>query len=115
MAGQPHVVDAATLVALGPDGVFVNVSRGWLVDEPALVEAVTTGTIAGAGLDVFENEPHVSQALLEADNVVVLPHIASNTVESRVDMDACLLDNIRSWFAGNGAVTPVLQVPITTP
>jgi hydroxypyruvate reductase len=113
--GQRHVVDAATLAALGPDGVFVNVSRGWLVDEPALVEAVTTGKIAGAGLDVFENEPNVPQALLDADNVVVLPHIASNTVESREDMDACVLQNIRSWFAGHGAVNPVPQVSVTPP
>jgi hydroxypyruvate reductase len=113
--GQRHVVDATTLTALGPDGVFVNVSRGWLVDEAALVEAVTTGKIAGAGLDVFKNEPNVPQALLDADNVVVLPHIASNTVESRKDMDACVLQNIRSWFAGHGAVNPVPQVSVTPP
>jgi hydroxypyruvate reductase len=113
--GQRHVVDATTLTALGPDGVFVNVSRGWLVDEAALVEAVTTGKIAGAGLDVFKNEPNVPQALLDADNVVVMPHIASNTVESRKDMDACVLQNIRSWFAGHGAVDPVPQVAVTTP
>jgi lactate dehydrogenase-like 2-hydroxyacid dehydrogenase len=113
--GQRHVVDATTLAALGPDGVFVNVSRGWLVDEPALVEAVTTGKIAGAGLDVFENEPNVPQALLDADNVVVLPHIATNTVESREAQDACILQNIRSWFAGHGAVNPVPHVAVTTP
>jgi hydroxypyruvate reductase len=83
--------------------------------EPALVEAVTTGKIAGAGLDVFEIEPNVPQALLDADNVVVLPHIASNTVESREDMDACVLQNIRSWLAGHGAVNPVPQVAVTTP
>jgi len=117
-AGAPgggYLVDAATLAALGPDGVFVNVSRGWLVDQAALVDAVTTGKIAGAGLDVFEKEPHVPQALLDADNVVILPHIASNTDESREDMDACLLKNVRSWFAGDGAVNPVLSVPVTIP
>lgn len=113
--GQPHVVDAATLAALGPDGVLVNVSRGWLVDELALIDALNTGRIAGAGLDVVENEPNVAQALLDADNVVVLPHIASNTLESREDMDACLLQNIRSWFAGQGAITPVTQVAPTNP
>lgn len=117
-AGAPgggHLVDAAMLSALGPDGVFVNVSRGWLVDEAALVDAVTTRKIAGAGLDVFANEPHVPQALLDADNVVILPHIASNTDESREDMDACLLQNVRSWFAGEGAVNPVPLAPLTTP
>ena len=117
-AGAPGggaLVDAATLAALGPDGVFVNVSRGWLVDETALVDAVVTRKIAGAGLDVFEKEPNVPRALLDADNVVVLPHIASNTDESREDMDACLLENVRSWFAGTGAVNPVTPVPVSTP
>jgi lactate dehydrogenase-like 2-hydroxyacid dehydrogenase len=105
--GTRHVVDAETLAALGPDGVFVNVARGWLVDERALVDAVTNGTIAGAGLDVFDDEPNVPQALIEADNVVLVPHIASNTVETRDDMDRCVIDNIRSWFSTGKALTPV--------
>ncbi|GAA5113236.1 2-hydroxyacid dehydrogenase [Pseudonocardia adelaidensis] len=104
--GQRNLVDAEMLSALGPQGVFVNISRGWLVDEDALVEAIVSGTIAGAGLDVFEDEPNVPQALRDADNVVLLPHIASNTEETRRDMDDCMVDNVRSWFAGNGAVTP---------
>jgi hydroxypyruvate reductase len=109
-AGAPgggHVVDADTLAALGPDGIFVNVARGWLVDEGALVEAVTTGAIAGAGLDVFSDEPNVPAALVEAENVVLLPHIASNTFETRDDMDQCVIQNIRSWFSTGHAVTPV--------
>ncbi|HYH33500.1 MAG TPA: 2-hydroxyacid dehydrogenase [Pseudonocardia sp.] len=105
--GQRHLVDAEVLAALGPDGVFVNISRGWLVDEPALVEAVVSGTIGGAGLDVFDDEPTVPQALIEAENVVLTPHIASNTVETRHDMDQCMIDNIRSWFATGQAITPV--------
>jgi lactate dehydrogenase-like 2-hydroxyacid dehydrogenase len=102
-----HVVDADTLAALGPEGIFVNVARGWLVDEAALVDAVTTGKIAGAGLDVFEDEPNVPAALIEADNVVLLPHIASNTFETRSDMDQCVIDNVRSWFSTGKAITPV--------
>jgi hydroxypyruvate reductase len=105
--GVGHVVDADTLAALGPEGIFVNVARGWLVDEAALVDAVTTGTIAGAGLDVFEDEPNVPQALIEAENVVLLPHIASNTFETRDDMDQCVIENVRSWFSTGKAVTPV--------
>ena len=105
--GVGHVVDAETLAALGPEGVFVNISRGWLVDEQALVDAVVSGAIGGAGLDVFAEEPHVPAALREADNVVVLPHIASNTEETRQDMDQCMSDNVRSWFATGQAVTPV--------
>ncbi|WP_246632748.1 2-hydroxyacid dehydrogenase [Pseudonocardia nigra] len=105
--GQRHLVDGEMLAALGPQGVFVNISRGWLVDEEALVDAVVTGTIGGAGLDVFDDEPNVPQALREADNVVLLPHIASNTFETRQDMDRCMVDNIRSWFTTGQAITPV--------
>jgi hydroxypyruvate reductase len=105
--GQRHIVDAEILAALGPEGVFVNVARGWLVDETALVEAVITGTIGGAGLDVFDDEPNVPEALRVADNVVVVPHIASNTYETRQDMDQCMIENIRSWFRTGQAITPV--------
>ena len=105
--GGRHIVTAEILDALGPKGVFVNVARGWLVDEKALVEALTEGRIGAAGLDVFENEPHVPEALLELDNVVLTPHIASNTEETMQAMGECLLDNVRSWFAGKGALTPV--------
>jgi hydroxypyruvate reductase len=105
--GQRHLVDAEMLAELGPEGVFVNISRGWLVDEEALVDAVVSGTIGGAGLDVFDDEPNVPAALREADNVVLLPHIASNTVETRQDMDQCMIDNIRSWFTTGQAITPV--------
>jgi lactate dehydrogenase-like 2-hydroxyacid dehydrogenase len=102
-----HIFTAEALDALGPKGVFVIVARGWLVDEPALSDALKSGRLGAAGLDVFEKEPHVPEALLELDNVVLTPHIASSTVETQQAMGDCVLENIRSWFAGKGAVTPV--------
>ena len=105
--GAAHIVTAEVLDALGPEGIFVNIARGWLVDEAALVRALSEGRLGAAGLDVFEHEPQVPQALLGLDNVVLTPHIASNTEETMRAMGECVLDNVRSWFAGKGAVTPV--------
>jgi lactate dehydrogenase-like 2-hydroxyacid dehydrogenase len=105
--GRGDIVTAEILDALGPEGIFVNIARGWLVDETALVGALTEGRLGAAGLDVFENEPQVPEALLGLDNVVLTPHIASNTEETMRAMGECVLDNVRSWFAGKGAVTPV--------
>jgi lactate dehydrogenase-like 2-hydroxyacid dehydrogenase len=105
--GGGHIVTAEVLEALGPRGVFVNVARGWLVDEAALVEALQSGKLGAAGLDVFEDEPKVPEALLSMDNVVLTPHIASNTEETMKAMGDCVLDNVRSWMAGKGAVTPI--------
>lgn len=105
--GVRNIVTGEILDALGPDGVFVNIARGWLVDEPALVRALKEGRLGAAGLDVFENEPQVPEELLGLDNVVLTPHIASNTEETMRAMGECVLDNVRSWFAGKGAVTPV--------
>jgi lactate dehydrogenase-like 2-hydroxyacid dehydrogenase len=106
-AGRGHIVTAEILDALGPRGIFVNIARGWLVDEAALVSALCERRLGAAGLDVFENEPEVPEALLGLDNVVLTPHIASNTEETMRAMGQCVLDNIRSWFAGKGALTPV--------
>jgi hydroxypyruvate reductase len=106
-AGRSHIVTAELLDALGPEGIFVNIARGWLVDEPALVRALEDGRLGAAGLDVFEDEPRVPEALLRLDNVVLTPHIASSTEETMGAMGECVLDNIRSWFQGKGAVTPV--------
>ena len=106
LGGGP-VVTAETLDALGPEGIFVSIARGWLVDEAALVRALVDGRLGAAGLDVFESEPRVPEALLGLDNVVLTPHIASNTEETMRAMGECVLDNVRSWFAGKGAVTPV--------
>ncbi|MDR0439458.1 MAG: 2-hydroxyacid dehydrogenase [Candidatus Accumulibacter sp.] len=97
--GTLHLIDAAVLDALGPRGFLVNVSRGSVVDENALVSALAEKKIAGAGLDVFQNEPHVPEALLTMDNVVLLPHIASATEETRLAMAQRTLDNLDLFFA----------------
>lgn len=103
----PPIVDRAIIEALGPRGVFVNVSRGWLVDEPALIEALSSGRLGAAGLDVFHDEPSVPVSLLALENVVLTPHVASATEETAKAMGACVVDNLVSWFEGRGALTPV--------
>ena len=105
--GSPPLVGKEVFEALGPRGIFVNIARGWLVDEPALVAALTEGRLGAAGLDVFFDEPKVPAQLLELDNVVLTPHIASSTEETMGAMGACVIDNLVSWFSGRGAVTPV--------
>ena len=98
-AGTRHLVNAEVLEALGPRGFLVNVARGTVVDEAALVDALANRRIAGAGLDVFEHEPAVPQALLALDNVVLLPHVASGTHETREAMAQRVLDNLQAFFA----------------
>lgn len=98
-AGTRHLVDAAVLDALGPEGFLVNVSRGSVIDEAALVSALVERRIAGAALDVFEHEPQVPAELLTLDHVVLLPHIASATRETRQAMGQRVLDNLASFFA----------------
>jgi lactate dehydrogenase-like 2-hydroxyacid dehydrogenase len=97
-AGTRHLVNAAVLDALGPQGYLINVARGSVVDEAALVCALSEQRIAGAGLDVFENEPHVPPALLALDNVVLLPHVASATVQTRQAMADRVFDNLQSFM-----------------
>jgi lactate dehydrogenase-like 2-hydroxyacid dehydrogenase len=89
-----NLVDANVLDALGPKGVLINIARGSVVDQPALIEALQAGTIAAAGLDVYANEPHVPQEFISMDNVVLLPHIGSATVETRKIMGQLVVDNI---------------------
>lgn len=103
-----HVVDAGVLDKLGPAGVLVNVARGSLVDEDALVTALWTGTIAGAGLDVFAGEPHVPEALRSMEQVVLAPHQGSATAETRAAMAALVLANLDAHFAGEDLLTPLL-------
>jgi len=101
-AGGPatrHLINAEVLDALGPDGFLVNVARGSVIDEAALVQALADKRIAGAGLDVFENEPNVPAALMALDNVVLVPHIASATRETRQAMADRVYDNLQSFFA----------------
>jgi lactate dehydrogenase-like 2-hydroxyacid dehydrogenase len=101
-AGGPatrHLVDAAVLEALGPDGFLINVARGSVIDEEALVAALVERRIGGAGLDVFADEPRVPVALMALDNVVLLPHVASGTHETRQAMADRVFDNLQGWFA----------------
>jgi lactate dehydrogenase-like 2-hydroxyacid dehydrogenase len=105
-AGTRHLIDADVLDALGPQGFLINVSRGSVVDEAALVRALADKRIAGAGLDVFQNEPHVPQELLALDNVVLLPHIASGTVETRQAMADRVFDNLHLFFSEGRLVSP---------
>ncbi|MFQ8433718.1 2-hydroxyacid dehydrogenase [Amaricoccus sp. W119] len=105
--GTRGLVSGAVLEALGPRGYLVNVSRGSVVNEEALVAALLGGGIAGAGLDVFANEPVVPSALLDLDNVVLQPHIGSGSTYTRVAMGQCVLDNIAAFFADKPLLTPV--------
>jgi lactate dehydrogenase-like 2-hydroxyacid dehydrogenase len=94
--------------ALGPQGLLVNIARGSVVDEPALVAALTEGRLGGAGLDVFAREPHVPEALLALDHVVLLPHVASGTTETRQAMGELVLANLEAQFAGRPLPTAVV-------
>ena len=94
------MVNAALLAALGPKGVLINIARGSIVDEPALIAALRSGGIAAAGLDVFENEPAIDPAFLSLPNAVITPHQASATVETRVAMGEAVLANLSAHFAG---------------
>lgn len=102
-----HLVDASVIDALGADGFLVNVARGSVVDEDALVAALEAGRLAGAGLDVFADEPNVPAALLDRDDVVLLPHVGSATVQTREAMATLVLDNVAAFLAGGELVTPV--------
>ncbi|CAM3651192.1 2-hydroxyacid dehydrogenase [Polaromonas hydrogenivorans] len=105
--GTRQLIDAEVLAALGPQGCLVNVARGSVIDEGALIAALESGAIAGAALDVFDNEPHVPQALREMDNVVLTPHIGSATGETRRAMADLALANLQAHFAGNALLSPV--------
>ncbi len=101
------LVNRDVLEALGPNGLLVNVARGSVVDEPALVEALQAGRLGGAALDVFADEPQVPEALLGMDNVVLLPHIGSATRETRAAMEDLVLANLQRFLAEGRLVTPV--------
>lgn len=106
-AATRHLVTAEVLAALGPDGVLVNVARGSVVDQAALIAALQDGVIGGAGLDVFQDEPNVPEALIAMPNVVLLPHIGSASQATRAAMGRLVVDNLFAWFDGAPAVTPV--------
>ena len=106
-AGTRHLVNQEVLEALGPKGIVVNIARGPVIDETALVAALEAGKLGWAALDVFEHEPKVPQALLGSDQAVLLPHIGSATLETRQDMENLMLENLRAFFETGRVVTPV--------
>lgn len=106
-----HMIDRTVLAALGSNGILINVGRGNIVDESALIEALTNGTILSAGLDVFEQEPTARPDLLALDNTVLLPHVGSASTQTRDAMAQLVVDNLLSWFDGKGPLTPVPQTP----
>ncbi|TMH64579.1 MAG: 2-hydroxyacid dehydrogenase [Betaproteobacteria bacterium] len=105
-----NLVNAEVLAALGKKGILINIARGSIVDEPALVNALQNGTIKGAGLDVFANEPHIPAPLLTMDHVVLLPHVGSATHETRKAMGDLCKANLDSWFAGKGVLTLIPEL-----
>jgi lactate dehydrogenase-like 2-hydroxyacid dehydrogenase len=111
-ASTSKIVNADVFKALGPRGVLINVARGSVVDESALVAALKSGTILAAGLDVFANEPSVPDELKTMQNVVLLPHIGSASVVTRNAMDQLVVDNLKHWFAGKAPLTPVAETPV---
>jgi lactate dehydrogenase-like 2-hydroxyacid dehydrogenase len=110
-ASTKHLINAEVLKALGSNGVLINVARGSVVDEQALIEALRSGTILSAGLDVYDDEPRVPQDLIDLEHVVLLPHIASGSVHTRNAMGKLVADNLISWFDGKGPLTPVAETP----
>ena len=106
-ADTHHAVDANILRKLGKDGYVVNISRGSVIDQQALIAALTDKTIAGAGLDVFAKEPHTPDALTAFPNVVLTPHIGGHTIESHMAMQDCVIANLEAYFAGKPLAHPV--------
>ncbi|HLX17367.1 MAG TPA: 2-hydroxyacid dehydrogenase [Bradyrhizobium sp.] len=102
-----HAVNADVLQKLGKDGYVINIARGSVIDEAALVAALADNMIAGAGLDVFEKEPHAPDALTEFANVVLTPHVGGHTIESHIAMQDCVMANLEAFFAGKPLVYPV--------
>lgn len=110
-ASTRNMINKEVLAALGPRGILVNMARGSVVDEPALIEALKNRTIYSAGLDVFANEPQVPQQLIDMDHVVLLPHLGSASAATRAAMDQLVVDNIMAWSAGKPPLTPVVETP----
>ena len=113
-AATHHLVNADVLKALGPQGIVINIGRGTAIDEPALIAALRNGDIQSAGLDVFEDEPNVPQALIDMEHVVLLPHVGSASIHTRDRMSQLVVDNLVSWFETGKAVTPVAETPAPT-
>ncbi|XP_027344562.1 glyoxylate/hydroxypyruvate reductase A HPR2-like isoform X1 [Abrus precatorius] len=103
-----HIINREVINALGPKGYLINIGRGKHVDEPELVSALLEGRLGGAGIDVFENEPHVPEELFGLENVVLLPHVGSGTVETRTAMADLVLGNLEAHFLGKPLLTPLV-------
>lgn len=110
-AATQNLINAEVLKALGPQGIVINMARGSVIDEPALIDALKSRTIYSAGLDVFVKEPVVPKELLEMDHVVLFPHLGSSTEVTRAAMDQLVVDNILAWAAGKPPLTPVPETP----
>jgi len=106
-----HLINAEVLRALGPEGILINMARGSVVDEEALIEALREKTILSAGLDVFAREPHVPPELIAMEHVVLFPHLGSGSVVTRERMDQLVVDNLLAWAAGKPPLTPVAETP----
>ena len=107
-----NMINAEVLKALGPNGILINMARGSVVDEPALIDALKNRTIYSAGLDVFAKEPQVPKELMEMDHIVLFPHLGSSTEVTRAAMDQLVVDNILAWAAGKPPLTPVPETPL---
>jgi lactate dehydrogenase-like 2-hydroxyacid dehydrogenase len=110
-AATQNLINADVLKALGPNGVLINMARGSVVDEPALIEALKHRTIYSAGLDVFAKEPHVPKELMEMEHIVLFPHLGSSTEVTRAAMDQLVVDNLLAWASGKPPLTPVPETP----
>jgi lactate dehydrogenase-like 2-hydroxyacid dehydrogenase len=110
-ASTQNMINADVLKALGPRGILINMARGSVVDEPALIAALKSRTIYSAGLDVFAKEPEVPKELIEMDHIVLFPHLGSSTEVTRAAMDQLVVDNILAWTAGRPPLTPVSETP----
>src|SRR5262249_40145325 len=106
-----NLINADVLKTLGPDGILINMARGSVVDETALIKALQDRTIMSAGLDVYVNEPAVPAELLVMDHVVLFPHLGSATVFTRDRMAQLVVDNLLAWDAGKPPLTPVVETP----
>jgi lactate dehydrogenase-like 2-hydroxyacid dehydrogenase len=111
-AATAKMVNADVIDALGSEGVIINLARGSVIDEPALIAALKAGKILGAGLDVFASEPHVPDDLRALQNTVLLPHVGSASITTRNAMDQLVVDNLKLWFSGKRPLTPISETPV---
>jgi lactate dehydrogenase-like 2-hydroxyacid dehydrogenase len=110
-AETKNLINADVLAALGPDGILINMARGSVVDEAALIKALQDKAILSAGLDVYVGEPEVPRELIAMDHVVLFPHLGSASVATREKMDQLVVDNLLAWSAGKPPLTPVAETP----